>query len=124
MRGPAGYLPLARTEGDAQHLPDEFIGIWRSGDTRRLMFAHRIAGGPAVELSETTEGRHCTWRAAYLGNRAGEIAAGPGRLEASSDKSCTADGCASTYRFTDGSRRILEGRLTDGSGAVRYTLGS
>ncbi|MFJ9526811.1 serine/threonine-protein kinase [Streptomyces cyaneofuscatus] len=124
VRGPAGYLPLARTEGDAQHLPDEFIGVWRSGDTRRLTFAHPIAGGPAVELSETTEGGHCTWRAAYLGNRAGEIATGPGMLEASSDKSCTADGRASTYRFTDASRRILERRLTDGSAPMRFTLGS
>ncbi|MGW7395173.1 protein kinase domain-containing protein [Streptomyces cyaneofuscatus] len=124
VRGPAGYLPLVRTEGDAQHLPDEFIGIWRSGGTRRITFAHPIAGGPAVELSETTEGRHCTWRAAYLGNRAGEIATGPGMLEPSSDKSCTADGRASTYRFTDAPRRILERRLTDGSEPVRFTLGS
>ncbi|MER6190954.1 serine/threonine-protein kinase [Streptomyces cyaneofuscatus] len=124
VRGPAGYLPLARTEGDAQHLPDEFIGIWRSGDTRRVTFAQPVAGGPAVELSETTDGGHCTWRAAYLGNRAGEIATGPGMLESWSDKSCTTDGRAYTYRFTDASRRILERRLTDGSEPVRFTLGS
>ncbi|MEV4876922.1 serine/threonine-protein kinase [Streptomyces cyaneofuscatus] len=124
VRGPAGYLPLARTTGSAQHVPDRFIGIWRFGDTLRVKFAQPIAGGPAVELSETTEGGHCTWRAAYLGHRAGEIATGPGMLEASSDTGCTTDGRAYTYRFTDASRRILERRLTDGSGRVRFTLGS
>ncbi|MFH8377320.1 protein kinase [Streptomyces cyaneofuscatus] len=124
VQGPAGYLPLTRTVDSARYMPDEFIGVWRSGDTLYVKIANAGASGPAAEWAETIKGEQCIWRAAYLGNRAGEIATGPGMLEPSSDKSCTADGRASTYRFTDASRRILERRLTDGSEPVRFTLGS
>ncbi|MFI7237556.1 hypothetical protein [Streptomyces cyaneofuscatus] len=68
----------------------------------------------------TTTGRG---RAAYLGNRAGETATGPGMLDASSDTGCTTDKRAYAYRLTGASRWILERRLTDGPEPVRFTLG-
>ncbi|MEU8563494.1 protein kinase [Streptomyces cyaneofuscatus] len=124
VQGPAGYLPLARATDGARSIPDEFLGVWRSADTLRVTIANAGADGPAAEWAETIKGEQCTWRAAYLGNRAGEIATGPGMLEPSSDKSCTTDRHAYTYRFTDASHRILERRRTDGSEPVRFTLGS